>query len=105
MLAVVGSSIDDAALSAAPLSIDIDARGGPLERCDIHIASGDVRDAAAAVQLARALHTQTRAALVTATAPLALGLLLSFAGLPLWLLPVLGLSGSMLAARRLERLR
>jgi P-type E1-E2 ATPase len=104
MLAVVGSSIDDAALSAAPLSIDIDARGGPLERCDIDIASGDVRDAACAVQIARALHNQTRAALVTATAPLALGLLLSFAGLPLWLLPVLGLSGSMLAARRLERL-
>ena len=102
MLAVVGSSIDDAALGAAPLSIDIDARGGPLERCDIDIASGDVRDAASAVRLARALHSQTRAALVTATAPLALGLLLSFAGLPLWLLPVLGLSGSMLAARRLE---
>ena len=78
--------------------------GGPLERCDIDIASGDVRDAASAVQLARALHTQTRAALVTATAPLALGLLLSFAGLPIWLLPVFGLSGSMLAARRLERL-
>jgi Cu+-exporting ATPase len=103
MLAVVGSSIDDAALSAAPLSIDIDARGGPLERCDIDIASGDVRDAASAVQLARALQTQTRVALVTATAPLALGLLLSFAGLPLWLLPVLGLSGSVLAARRLEQ--
>lgn len=105
MLAVVGSSIDDAALAAAPLSIDIDARGGPLERCDIDIASGDVRDAASAVQLARALHAQTRAALATATAPVALGLLLSFAGLPLWLLPVLGLTGSMLAARRLEPAR
>jgi P-type E1-E2 ATPase len=102
MLAVVGSSIDDAALAAAPVSIDIDARGGPLERCDIDIASGDVRDAASAIQLTRALHARTRAALVTATAPVALGVLMLFAGMPAWLVPVLGLAGTALAARRLN---
>jgi P-type Cu+ transporter len=102
MLAVVGSSIDDAALAQAPLSIDIDPRGGPLERCDIDIASGDVRDAASAIALARALHARARAALVTATAPVALGLLSLFVGLPAWLLPVLGLLGTALAARRLN---
>jgi P-type Cu+ transporter len=100
-IAVVGSSIDDAALAAAPLSIDIDARGGPLERCDIDIASGDVRDAAAAVQLARALHAETRTASVTALAPVALGLLALFAGLSTAFMPLLGLLGSVLAARRL----
>jgi Cu+-exporting ATPase len=100
-IAVVGSSIDDAALAAAPLSINIDARGGPLERCDIDIASGDVRDAAAAVQLARALHAETRTASFTALAPAAIGLLALFVGLPTWSMPLLGLFGAMLAARRL----
>jgi P-type Cu+ transporter len=100
-IAVVGSSIDDAALAAAPLSINIDARGGPLERCDIDIASGDVRDAAAAVQLARALHAETRTASFTALAPAALGLVALFAGLSTGFMPLLGLLGSVLAARRL----
>jgi Cu+-exporting ATPase len=100
-IAVVGSSIDDAALAAAPLSINIDARGGPLERCDIDIASGDVRDAAAAVQLARALHAETRTASFTAVAPAAVGLLALFAGLSPGFMPLLGLLGSVLAARRL----
>jgi P-type E1-E2 ATPase len=102
-IAVVGSSIDDAALAAAPLSINIDARGGPLERCDIDIASGDVRDAAAAIQLARALHADTRNAAFTALAPAALGLLALFAGLPTTAMPLLGLLGAVLAAHRLEK--
>lgn len=100
-IAVVGSSIDDAALAAAPLSINIDARGGPLERCDIDIASGDVRDAAGAVQLARALHADTRAASLIALAPAAIGLLGLFAGLPPWSMPLLALLGAVLAARHL----
>ena len=102
VLAVVGSSVDDAALAAAPLSINIDARGGPLERCDIDIASGDVRDAAGAVQLARALHARTRSAWLIAVAPTTLGLLATLAGLPPWVLPLLGLSGSIAAARQLR---
>jgi Cu+-exporting ATPase len=100
VLAVVGSSIDDAALAAAPLSIDIDARGGPLERCDIAIVSGDVRDAAGAIQLAHALHARTRTALVTALAPSTLGLLLWLVGLPAWLMPMLGFLGTVIAGRR-----
>jgi P-type E1-E2 ATPase len=100
-VAVVGSSIDDAALAAAPLSINIDARGGPLERCDIDIVSGDVRDAATAVQLARALHTETRTAAFTALVPTAFGLLGLLASLPVWAMPLLGLLGALLAMRRL----
>src|SRR5690606_12060819 len=88
--------------AAAPLSINVDARGGPLERCDIDIVSGDVRDAAAAVQLARALHAETRSAGFTALAPAALGLLALLVGSPSWSLPLLGLLGSMLAGRRLQ---
>jgi cation transport ATPase len=102
VLAVVGSSIDDAALAAAPLSINIDARGGPLERCDIDIASGDVRDAAAAVQLARALNARTRTASLIALAPIGMGLLLLFAGLPPWVVPILGSCGAIAAARQLR---
>ncbi len=102
VLAVVGSSIDDAALAVAPLSINIDARGGPLERCDIDIASGDVRDAAGAVQLARALHTRTRTASLIAVVPTAFGLLSLFAGVPAWVVPLLGLCGVLAASRHLH---
>ena len=35
---------DDAALGVAPLSINIDEAGGPLERWDVDVASGDVRE-------------------------------------------------------------
>jgi len=101
-LAVVGSAIDDAALAAAPLSINIDPRGGPLERCDIDVVSGDVRDAATAISLARELHARTRAALIAATTPSALGLLLVLSGLPAWCLPLLGVLGCALGARRLD---
>lgn len=101
-LAVVGSSIDDAALSAAPLSLNIDPRGGPLERCDIDVVSGDVRDAAAAIQLARELHARTRGALIAATLPSAFGLLLLLSGLPAWCLPLLGVLGCALGTRRLD---
>jgi P-type Cu+ transporter len=101
VLAVVGSSIDDAALAAAPLSINIDARGGPLDRCDIAVVSGDVRDAALAVQLARDLHAVSRSVLITAAAPLAVGVLSMFAGIPAWVLPMLGWVGTLVGARRL----
>jgi Cu+-exporting ATPase len=101
MLAVVGSSIDDAALAAAPLSINIDPRGGPLERCDIDVVSGDVRDAALAIQLSRALAAAERSILIATTAPAALGLVALFAGLPAWGLPLLGLAGFALGARHL----
>jgi hypothetical protein len=61
-----------------------------------------VRDAAAAVQLARALHAQTRAACFTALAPASVGLLALFMGLSTAFIPLLGLLGSVLAAHRLS---
>lgn len=102
-IAVVAcGSTDDAALGSAPLSINLDARGGPVERWDVDIASGDVRDAAAAVQLAGELHLQTRRALQLALAPAALATALLFAGMPAWLVPLLGLGGTFLALRQLR---
>jgi Cu+-exporting ATPase len=99
-VAVVGrSSTDDGALGAAQLSINIDASGGPLERWDIDIASGDVRDAAAAVALARELASTTRVALVTALVPVAVALLFVLLGAPAWILPLAGFAGSALAFR------
>jgi P-type Cu+ transporter len=100
-VAVVGrGSSDDGALGAAQLSINIDVGGGPLERWDIDIASGDVRDAALAVSLARQLHTSLRVASLTALIPVALAFLLVIAGLPAWSLPLAGLIGTATAWRR-----
>jgi P-type E1-E2 ATPase len=103
-VAVVGrGSSDDGALGAAQLSINIDVGGGPLERWDIDIASGDVRDAALAVSLARQLHTSLRVASLTALIPVALAFLLVIAGLPAWSLPLAGLIGTATAWRRQVR--
>jgi Cu+-exporting ATPase len=103
-VAVVGrGSSDDGALGAAQLSINIDVSGGPLERWDIDIASGDVRDAALAVTLARQLHTRLRLALISALVPVALAFLLLIAGLPAWSLPLAGLLGTAAALRRNQR--
>jgi len=98
---VVGSSIDDAALAAAPLSINIDPRGGPLERCDIDVVSGDVRDAAVAIQLSRALAVALRSIGIAAGAPVALGVLIMLVGLPAWTLPLLAFAGVLLGTRQL----
>jgi P-type E1-E2 ATPase len=102
MLAVVGrSTTDDAALTAASLSINVDATGGSLERWDIDVASGDVRDAALAIQLARELSSEARVALLTATAPVAGALLLTLLGAPPWVLPLAGFGGAAVALWRL----
>lgn len=102
-LAVVGrGATDDAALAAAPLSINVDSTGGPLERWDVDVTSGDVRDAAAAVQLARQLHTDARRALVTVTAPAAAAFSMLSIGAPAWLLPLTGFVGAALALKRLR---
>ena len=101
-LAVIGrGATDDAALAAAPLSINIDSTGGPLERWDVDVTSGDVRDAAAAVQLARQLHSNTRRALSTVTIPVAAAFLLLLLGAPPWLLPIAGFLGAALALKQL----
>ena len=102
-VAVIGrSSADDAALGAAQLSINMDPSGGPLERWDVDVASGDVRDAALVIHLARQLHTETRAALVTVVAPAAVALLLLVLGAPPWIAPLAGFTGSAVALARLK---
>lgn len=109
-LAQTGSSVavvahgaaDDGALAAAQLSINLDVGGGPLERWDVDVASGDVRDAAAAVALARQLHVETRTALMSALAPAIGASLLVLLGAPPWLAPLAGLLGSGFALQRLQ---
>jgi P-type E1-E2 ATPase len=102
-VAVVGrSTTDDGALGAAQLSVNIDPSGGPLERWDVDVASGDVRDAALAIQLARQLHVETRRAVLTVVAPAAIALLLLVWGAPPWIAPLAGLAGSAVALARLK---
>jgi P-type Cu+ transporter len=105
-LAVVGrSSKDDAALAVAPLSINIDEAGGPLERWDVDVASGDVRDAAWAVYRARKLYSDTLRSVLITSAPVLVALLLLLAGFPAWLAPFAGLTGSAVASSRMKRRR
>lgn len=97
-LAVVGrSSTDESALAAASLSINVDHVGGPLERWDVDIASGDVRDAAWAVQHTRALYHRTRRALSATALPAAAALAWLCLGLPAWVTPLAALAGSVWA--------
>jgi len=103
-LAVVGrASKDDAVLGAVPLSINIEGAGGALERWDIDVASGDARDAAWAVHLARKLYADTTRSIVAASAPALVALLASLLGLPAWLAPLAGVAGSALLIQRLKR--
>jgi cation transport ATPase len=105
-LAVVGrASKDDSVLGAASLSINIDGAGGPLERWDVDVASGSVRDAAWAVQLARKLYADTTRSIITATAPALVALITTLIGMPAWLAPIAGVAGSALAQHRLEQQR
>jgi cation transport ATPase len=101
-IAVVGrSSNDDAALGAAALSINLDPRGGPIERWDVDIASGAIEDAALALQLAAWLHTRGRRALQLTAVPALLALLSLALGAPLQVLPLWGAVASLLLARQL----
>ncbi len=101
-VAVVGRGADDAALAAAALSINIDCTGGPLERWDIDVASGDVRDAAQVIKLARELHQETRLALLIAVTPGLGALLLLLLGVPTWILPLCAVAGALSALHRLD---
>jgi Cu+-exporting ATPase len=103
-LAIVGrASKDDAALGMVPLSINIDGASGPLGRWDIDVASGDVRDAAHAVHVARRLYADTARAIVTSSVPALAALFANLLGLPAWLAPIAGVTGSVLAIQRSRR--
>jgi hypothetical protein len=90
-------------LGAVPLSINIEGAGGALERWDIDVASGDARDAAWAVHLARKLYADTGRSIALASAPALIALIASLVGLPAWLAPLAGVTGSALAIQRLKR--
>lgn len=95
--AVIGrSGIDDTALAAAPLSIDLGPSGGPLERWDIEIVSGDVRMAAATIATARQMHVESRRVLLATLIPAAAALLFMLLGAPPWIAPLAPLAGAWL---------
>lgn len=99
--AVIGrSGLDDAALAAAPLSIDLAPSGGPLERWDIEIVSGDVRTAAATIATARRMHLETRRVLLSTLIPAAAALLFMLLGAPAWIAPLAPLAGIWLSSAR-----
>lgn len=100
-VAVIGkSSLHDDALAAAPLSIDIDPTGAPLERWDIEAVSGDVRDAALAISMARKTIGETRSLLIGVLAGAVLALLLVALGAPAWILPLPSLASMLLPRAR-----
>jgi P-type E1-E2 ATPase len=97
--AVIGrSGLDDAALAAAPLSVDLEPSGGPLERWDIEIVSGDVRTAAATIGTARQMHLETRRVLFATLLPAGAALLFMLLGAPPWIAPLAPLAGAWLTS-------
>jgi cation transport ATPase len=101
-VAVIGrGSVDDLALGAGDLSINVGSRGGVLERWDVDILSGDLRDAATAVRVCRQVRAQTFAARLTICGPVIATLALLPLGVPAWSAPLAGLVGAAFAARRL----
>lgn len=102
IVAVVGHTPgDDLALSAADLSIALQAAGSTASEWHIQLASDDVRDAAFAIRLAHDARRDARLALLLGLAPAALGSLMATLGLgPTALGPMGALVGGLLAMLR-----
>ncbi len=95
-VAVIGrASVDDSALGAAQLSINIDPGAGPLERWDVDVVSGDVKDAALALALARELHENAEYTLWCSVGAAGAALLAIVIGLPVWVAPLIAFAGAL----------
>jgi P-type E1-E2 ATPase len=106
-VAVLGRSpVDDAALSAAEVSVALDSAGFSAAEWSVQLASDDVRDGAFALRLAHECRQSALKGLAAAATPgLAAGLLMA-AGLAPNVTPVLAaLAGAGLATGRLRRRR
>jgi len=103
-IAVVGSSpIDDAALSAADVSIALCAAGSSSAEWGVQLASDDVRDAAYAVRIAHVTRSEVRQNLVIALALSVVGVLVvAFSIAPLAAAPLLAALGNALVLTRVR---
>jgi Cu+-exporting ATPase len=97
-VAVIGrGATDEPALAQAEVSIVMGGSGSG-ERWDVDIASSNVRDAAYAICLSKALRRNTARSILLVAAPSGLVLLLCLFGAAPWLLPLAGVGGLGLAA-------
>lgn len=103
-VAVVGQSpVDDAALSAADVSIALAAAGSSSAEWSVELASDDVRDAASSIRIAHECRRDARNALAVAIAPsLAAALVVAFGLAPPALAPVAALAGALASLARLK---
>jgi cation transport ATPase len=105
VVAVIGRTPnDDAALSAADVSVALSAAGSGVSEWHIQLASDDVRDAAYSLRVARATLQQAQLSLLLCLGPALCGIVVSAFGFaPLGLSPVAAAFGTALAAWRLRR--
>jgi P-type E1-E2 ATPase len=101
-VAVVGKSpVDDAALTAADVSVALAAAGSSSAEWSVELASDDVRDAALSIRLAHECRSEARTLLAIAIGPaLAAALVVAFGLAPPAVAPVAALAGTLASLAR-----
>jgi P-type E1-E2 ATPase len=104
VVAVLGQSpVDDAALSAADVSVALNSAGASSAEWHVQLASDDVRDAAFSLRLAHACRWRARASLTIAAAPGVVAATLMAIGVaPPAVVPLVALTGGVAAVFRLR---
>lgn len=97
MLVVGKSGMDSHALEASDFAINLEGRGAPLERWDVEVASGSIRDATKALADCKQLRLASQRLLLLQWLPLGVGLLWMILGGPLWLAALAAPLGTVLA--------
>lgn len=103
-VAVIGTSpIDDAALSAADISVALRSAGSTTAEWSVQLASDDIKEAAFAIRLAHDTRRRVRSGLVTTLTPAAAGTLaVAFSLVPPAVAPLAAAAGALLALYRLQ---
>jgi Cu+-exporting ATPase len=103
-VAVVGRThVDDAALTAADVSVALESAGSGSAEWSVQLASDDVRDAAWALRLAHLCRREARLGLTMTLGPaLGFALAVAFAVAPPAMAPIASLAGSLAALLRLR---
>ena len=107
VVAVLGRSPnDDAALSAAEVSVALDAAGSSTAEWSVQLASDDVRDGAFALRLAHGCRADARRGLLWAAGPAVAGTaLMAISLVPVTIPVLLSLLGGATAVSRLRSRR
>jgi len=107
VVAVLGRSPnDDAALSAAEVSVALDAAGSSTAEWSVQLASDDVRDGAFALRLAHGCRADARRGLLWAAGPAIAGAaLMAISLVPVTTPVLLALLGGAVAVSRLRTRR